>query len=76
MTDMPAIRLARIPDRTPVKLSLSITPILHDDLVRYAKFYEETYGRAEQVADLIPAMLAAFLEADRAFIQRHRRNMK
>ncbi|WP_313336454.1 DUF2274 domain-containing protein [Sphingobium yanoikuyae] len=32
-------------------------------LLAYAAFYQEAYGRDEPVAELIPAMLAAFLEA-------------
>ena len=29
--------------------------------------YEETYGQAEPVQELIPAMLASFVEGDRNF---------
>jgi len=39
---------------------------LHD----YARAYEEAYGKAENVTDLIPAMLQAFLSSDRAFLRR------
>jgi hypothetical protein len=73
---MPPIRLGRLPDRTPVKLTVTITPGLHDALVRYAAAYEETYGRAEAVADLVPAILVAFLDSDRAFIRDQKRNSK
>jgi len=34
---------------------------------RYAALYAEAYSREESVAELIPAMLTAFLESDRAF---------
>lgn len=73
---MPAIRLGRLPDRTPVKLTVSVSPGLHDALVRYAAAYEETYGRAEAVTDLVPAILAAFLDSDRAFIRHQKRSSK
>jgi hypothetical protein len=33
----------------------------------YASLYAEAYGREEPLAELIPAMLAAFLESDRGF---------
>jgi hypothetical protein len=33
----------------------------------YAAVYAATYGVEEPVADLVPAMLAAFLESDRGF---------
>ncbi|TGV31988.1 DUF2274 domain-containing protein, partial [bacterium M00.F.Ca.ET.168.01.1.1] len=32
-----------------------------------AALYRQTYGQSETVAELIPFMLAAFLEGDRAF---------
>lgn len=64
---MPELRLAKLPDRTPVKLTVTISPDLHAALVAYAALYAETYGREEPVAELVPAMLAGFLESDRAF---------
>lgn len=38
----------------------------------YAGAYAEVYGVAEPVAELVPAMLAAFVESDRAFLRRRR----
>lgn len=67
---MSGIRLAKLPDRTPVKLSISVMPDLHQRLLDYAAAYRETYGVEEQVADLVPAMLATFLDSDRAFAAR------
>lgn len=64
---MPDIKLAQLRDRTPVKLAISVTPDLHQALNDYSLLYKEAYGREEPVTDLIPAMLAAFLESDRAF---------
>ena len=64
---MPELKLARLPDRTPVKLAITVTPDLHQMLQQYAVLYAEAYGREESVTDLVPAMLAAFLESDRAF---------
>lgn len=61
------LKLAKLPDRTPVKLTVSVSPDLHGALTAYAALYAETYGREEPVAELVPAMLAAFLESDRAF---------
>jgi hypothetical protein len=40
---------------------------LHQLLQQYAALYAEAYGREEAIADLVPAMLVAFLESDRAF---------
>jgi hypothetical protein len=61
------LRLAKLPDRTPIKLTIQVTPDLHQALADYAALYAQAYGRDEAVADLIPAMLAAFLDSDRGF---------
>jgi hypothetical protein len=67
MTKMPQIKLARLPDRTPAKLSITVPPDLHEALIAYSAFYADSYGREEPVGELVPAMLSAFLESDRAF---------
>jgi len=64
---MPDLKLARLPDRTPIKLAITITPDLYQSLQEYAALYASAYGREEPVAELVPAMLTAFLEGDRAF---------
>lgn len=64
---MVELKLAQLPDRNPVKLSISIMPDLHQALVDYAALYAATYGREEPVTELIPAMLATFLDSDRQF---------
>ena len=69
---MPEIKLARLPDRTPVKLTIAVSPDLHLALEDYAKVYADIYGHAEPVAELVPAMLAGFLESDRAFAKKRR----
>ena len=66
------LKLARIPDRTPVKLTIAVSPELNQGLADYAELYRETYGQAEPVQELIPAMLASFLEGDKAFARRRR----
>lgn len=63
------LKLAQLPDRNPVKLSISVMPDLHRALTDYAALYAQAYGRDEPVTELIPAMLATFLESDRAFIR-------
>lgn len=66
---MADIRLKQLPERTPVKLTINLMPDLHARIGEYAAFYREQYGREESVAELIPAMLAAFLDSDRAFVR-------
>lgn len=64
MTDL---RIGKLPDRTPVKITFSAWPDLNQALSDYAAFYEQTYGEAETVAELVPFMLDSFLGGDRAF---------
>ena len=66
---MADIKLPQLPDRTPTKLTISVMPDLHQALTEYAALYARTYGRDEPVAELIPAMLGAFLESDRSFVR-------
>lgn len=69
---MAAIKLERLPDRTPVKITILVPPELNRALGDYAAAYEAAYGQAEAVAELIPAMLSAFLQSDRTFIRARR----
>lgn len=64
---MGELHIAKLPDRTPVKLTIAILPELNDALAHYATIYSETYGQTAPVVDLIPAMLAVFLDSDRGF---------
>ena len=66
---MAELKLAKLADRTPVKLSITITPDLQAQLQAYAIAYAAAYGVEEPVSELIPAMLATFLESDRSFIR-------
>ena len=69
---MAEIKLGRLPDRTPVKLALSVSPELHRSLSDYADFYREAYGESPTLPDLMPAMLEGFLASDKAFQRRQR----
>lgn len=64
---MAELRLPRLPDRTSVKLTINLAPDLRQALDDYAEVYRLTYGESEPVVDLVPAMLAQFLAADRGF---------
>ena len=69
---MAELKLSKLPDRRPVKLTINISPELSQSLADYAELYRETYGELESVLDLIPAMLAGFLESDRVFGRRRK----
>ena len=64
---MSELKLGKLPDRTPVKITITVSPGLNQALCEYAAIYRTTYGEAESVADLIPFMLGTFLESDRGF---------
>lgn len=67
---MTQLKLPCIPDRTPVKLTIHVLPDLHQALLDYAVLYSQAYGNEEPVAELVPAMLTAFLQGDRVFVKR------
>lgn len=68
------LKLGKLPDKTPVKLTLSLEPALHARLADYARLYEATYGAPARIEDLAPEMLSRFLDGDRAF-RRARRTL-
>ncbi|EQB01039.1 hypothetical protein L286_16690 [Sphingobium sp. HDIP04] len=47
---MADLKLGKLPDRTPVKLTITITPDLQAALQAYAAVYASTYGVEEPVA--------------------------
>jgi len=63
----PALKLAKLPDTTPVKITAALPPSLMRDLKIYPKLYEQTYGEKQSVGALIPSMLAGFLVSDHGF---------
>jgi len=64
---MAELKLAKLPDRTAVKITITVSPDLNNALQAYAKAYHDAYGDDEKVCDLIPYMIESFLAADRGF---------
>lgn len=62
-----SLRLDKLPDRTPVRMTVSVDPELAAALADYAAIYRQTYGAEEKPEALIPAMLENFLGADAGF---------
>jgi len=58
------MKLARLPDRSRVRLNVQVSPALLERLKAYAGLYEKTYGTAESVEALLPYMIEAFLASD------------
>lgn len=61
------LRIAKLPDRTPVKMTISVDPELAAALADYAAIYLQSYGVEEKPEMLIPAMLETFLGGDAGF---------
>jgi hypothetical protein len=61
------LKLTQLPDRIPVKLTITLQPDLKKALDDYAALYARTYGAEEPVAELVPFMLESFLKADAGF---------
>lgn len=74
---MPELKLAKLPDRTPVKITVTVSPELNRDLHAYAEAYSETYqSDVEPVSELIPYMLQDFLRSDRSFTKAKKAKQK
>jgi hypothetical protein len=61
------LKLMQLPDRIPVKLTITLQPDLKKALDDYAALYARTYGAEEPVVELVPFMLESFLKADAGF---------
>jgi len=61
------LKLTQLPDRIPVKLTITLNPDLKKALDDYAALYARTYGAQEPAAELVPFMLESFLKADAGF---------
>jgi hypothetical protein len=65
---MPELKLAKLPDRTPIKIAFKASPDLAQMLNGYCGLYRAVYQQPDEtVEELIPFMLAAFLDSDKGF---------
>ena len=63
----PTLRIAKLPDLTPVKMTVSLEPELHKTLEDYARIYSDNYCETVKPAELVPSMIAGFLATDNGF---------
>jgi hypothetical protein len=61
------LKLQPLPDRVPVKLTITLSADLKKALDDYARLYARTYGAEEPVAELVPFMVESFLKGDNVF---------
>ena len=71
----PTLRIAKLPDLTPVKLTVSLEPEIHRMLEDYARIYSHSYGETVKPAELVPSMISGFLATDNGF-KRARKALK
>jgi hypothetical protein len=64
---MSDLKLARLPDRTPARLTVTLSPELKTALEDYRVIYNRQYDTDEPLSELVPHMLATFLASGRAF---------
>ena len=69
---MPDLKLAKLPDRKPVRITITVRPELNASLQAYADLYREAYGEEETIQQLIPFMLEGFLKGDSGFAKARR----
>ena len=67
------LRLGPIPKATPVRITIVVTAEFKSQLDRYAELHARAWGDAVDVADLIPHMLRAFVDGDKAFRRARKR---
>ena len=63
----PALRIGKLPDLTPVKMTVCLDREVHEMLKDYARIYGESYGETVKPAELVPSMIAGFLASDNGF---------
>ncbi|WP_369326156.1 DUF2274 domain-containing protein [Alcaligenes nematophilus] len=61
------LRLGPLPRRENVKITVSISAQLRNELERYAAAHSQLYGEKVEAAALIPHMLERFMATDRGF---------
>ncbi len=61
------LSLGPLPKAEPVKLTLTITTRLREDLERYAALHQELHGAPVDIATIAPLMLETFLARDKGF---------
>ncbi|MDE2562718.1 MAG: DUF2274 domain-containing protein [Sphingomonadales bacterium] len=69
---MTKLRLGRIEDEKPVKVTIELTGAVHRDLARYAEAHARETGLTQPLPPerLIPPMLERFMATDRAFARK------
>jgi len=70
------LKLDRLPNRKPAKLTITLEPDTFDALEDYAHIYAEEYGDDEPVNVIASYMIGDFMEGDAAFKRKRRQSEK
>lgn len=71
----PVLRIGKLPNLTPIKLTISLNREVYEMLEDYARVYGDSYGEAVKPAELIPFIIKGFLATDNGF-KRARKALK
>ena len=61
------LKLSKLPKRTPIRITATFPPEIHEALTDYARIYEQDYDVKEKIEDLVPYIIASFLDTDNGF---------
>lgn len=64
---MPDLKLGKLPNRTPVKMTISVMPDYEEALRDYATIHSAQHGIDSTPADIASAMVEQFIVNDREF---------
>ncbi|NNE42022.1 MAG: DUF2274 domain-containing protein [Marinicaulis sp.] len=67
-----SLKLERLPNRKPVKLTITLEPETIDALRDYARIYAEEYGDEESIQTIAAYMIDDFMDGDTAFKRRRK----
>lgn len=70
------LKLDRLPNRKPVKLTITLEPETYDALEDYARIYAEEYGDDKPVNVIASYMIGDFMDGDAAFKRRRKATEK
>jgi len=61
------LRMGPLPKQETIKMTVSLTAELKEELDRYVATYRRLYGQQVDAAMLVPHMLARFMQTDRGY---------
>jgi hypothetical protein len=66
---MTKLKLGRIPDERPVKLTIEVPAPLHRKLIAYGEALARDLGESDPIAPakVAPPMIAGYIESDKEF---------